>query len=87
MDECQLSRGVLQGQGKYETAEAMYRRALTGLEKVLGAEHPHTLKSAYCLAYLFHVQRRIAQAGELYRRALNGYSRILDADHPTTAAR
>ncbi|THC90151.1 hypothetical protein EYZ11_010378 [Aspergillus tanneri] len=29
--------------GKYEEAEVMYRRALTGYEKVLGADHPDTL--------------------------------------------
>ena len=31
-------------QGKYEAAEEMNRRALAGYEKVLGAEHPDTLK-------------------------------------------
>ncbi|KAI7194846.1 hypothetical protein KC316_g4698, partial [Hortaea werneckii] len=36
---------ALQSQGKYEAAEAMNRRALGGLEKLLGKEHPSTLTS------------------------------------------
>ena len=32
----------------------MHRRALEGREKVLGVEHPDTLTSVYCLAYLLH---------------------------------
>ena len=32
--------------GDFKKAEAMHRRALKGYEKVLGAEHPHTLTSA-----------------------------------------
>ncbi|KAH0563114.1 hypothetical protein GP486_002320 [Trichoglossum hirsutum] len=36
---------VLESQGKYEEAEAMYRRALEGYEKVLGPEHPSTLSN------------------------------------------
>lgn len=41
---------VLRDQGKYEASEAMNRRAL----EALGKEHPHTLTSIYCLAYLLH---------------------------------
>ena len=37
---------VLDSQGKYEEAEVMHRRALKGSEKVLGPEHPLTLKIA-----------------------------------------
>jgi hypothetical protein len=34
----------------------MNRRALDGYEKALGMEHPDTLTSVYCLAFLFHQQ-------------------------------
>jgi hypothetical protein len=36
---------VLQGQGKYEAAEEMNRRALSGGEKALCVGHPDTLTS------------------------------------------
>jgi tetratricopeptide (TPR) repeat protein len=77
---------VLRGQGKYEAAEEMYRRALTGHEKVLGVEHPHTLTSVYNLAYLHHSQRQFQEASVLYRRALSGYQQTLGPAHPTTLA-
>ena len=41
---------VLRGQGKYEAAEEMNRRALDGHEKVLGRDHPDTLTSVSNLA-------------------------------------
>jgi tetratricopeptide (TPR) repeat protein len=43
---------VLESQGKYEEAEAMNRQTLAMREKALGREHPDTLTSVYCLAYL-----------------------------------
>ena len=36
---------VLDGRGKYEEAEQLYRQVLEGFEKVLGKEHPETQKS------------------------------------------
>jgi hypothetical protein len=36
---------VLRGQGKYEAAEEMHRRALKLYEKALGPKHPATLAS------------------------------------------
>src|SRR5947199_9944198 len=41
---------VLQAQGKYEAAEEMNRRALEGREKVLGRDHPSTVRSGSELA-------------------------------------
>lgn len=41
---------VLSNQGKYDEAEAIYRRALKGYEEVLGREHPHTLTMLLILA-------------------------------------
>jgi hypothetical protein len=77
---------VLRGQGKYEAAEEMYRRSLTGREKVLGMEHPNALASVYNLAYLLHSQRQLQQASVLYQRALSGYQQTLGPAHPTTLA-
>ena len=40
------------GQARPLGAEKMNRRALAGREKVLGLDHPNTLRSVYCLTYL-----------------------------------
>ncbi|PVH92133.1 hypothetical protein DM02DRAFT_544302, partial [Periconia macrospinosa] len=77
---------VLESQGKYEAAEAMNRRALGGREKALGKEHPDTLASVYCLAFLLHRWGRYEEATLLYKRASSGYTTTLGPDHPTTQA-
>lgn len=41
---------VLQGQGKYETAEDRHRQVLERQKNVLGKEHPDTLKGMDNLA-------------------------------------
>ena len=43
-------------QGRHTEAEPLYRRALDGREKVLGAEHPDTLASLNNLAILLENQ-------------------------------
>lgn len=53
---------VLSRQGKYEEAEAMHRRALEGLEKVLGRQHPHTLISVDNLGSLLGRQGKYKEA-------------------------
>jgi len=73
-------------QGRYEAAEEMIRRALEGREKALGVEHPDTLTSVYCLAYLLHAQRQYDAASLLYQRAAAGYQKMLGRYHPTTLA-
>jgi tetratricopeptide (TPR) repeat protein len=77
---------VLQLQGKYEAAEEMSRRALEGSEKALGKEHPDTLTSVYCFAYMLHKQKRYKPASKLYHRAYTGYKEVLGLNHPTTVA-
>jgi tetratricopeptide (TPR) repeat protein len=77
---------VLQYQGKYEAAEEMNRRALEGSEKALGKEHPDTLTSVYCLAFLLHQRQQYEAASALYQRASSGYQYVLGPEHPTTVA-
>jgi hypothetical protein len=45
---------VLDNQGKYEEAEAMNRQTLVIHEKVLGKEHPATLKVTNNLAVVLY---------------------------------
>src|SRR5438046_3001318 len=64
----------------------MSRRALEGREKALGKEHPDTLTSVYCFAYLLHQRQQYEDASPLYQRACAGYQEKLGLDHPTTQA-
>jgi tetratricopeptide (TPR) repeat protein len=75
---------VLLNQGKYEEAEAMNRRALDGREKVLGEEHPDTLKSFNNLASALQRQGKYEEAEAMIRRALDGCEKALGNDHPET---
>ncbi|KAF1981869.1 hypothetical protein K402DRAFT_341577, partial [Aulographum hederae CBS 113979] len=78
---------VLDSQAKYSEAESINRQTLARREKVLGAEHPDTLMSIYCLAHLLaNQQRRTDESVVLYERACTGYSAVLGEDHPTTRA-
>ena len=77
---------VLQDQRKYDEAESMNRRALTGREKALGLDHPDTLTSVHSLAYLLGAKQNFQQALDLYQRAVSGYNRVLGVHHPMTAA-
>jgi tetratricopeptide (TPR) repeat protein len=77
---------VLNGQGKYEEAEAMHRQTLARKEKLLGHEHPDTLGSVHCLAHLLSTTRRYNEALALYKRVCAGYQAVLGRDHPTTRA-
>jgi hypothetical protein len=54
VDEREHLAVVLGHQGKYDEVEKLSRQALEGSEKELGAQHPDTLTSIYCFAYLLH---------------------------------
>lgn len=77
--------GVLDSQGKYEEAEAMNRRTIAQSEKVLGPEHPDTLKSVYYFARLLAKVQRFDESLMFYERACTGYRAVLGSDHPTTS--
>jgi tetratricopeptide (TPR) repeat protein len=68
---------VLSGQGKYEEAELMCRRAFEGYEEVLRIEHPRTLSSANNLGTLLSCQGKYEEAEAIYRQALG-------VEHPDT---
>ena len=54
--------------GKLAEAEPLFRRALEGNERQLGAQHPDTLKAVNNLAWLLKAQGKLAEAEPLYRR-------------------
>jgi len=57
---------------------------LEGSEKALGEEHPATLTTVYCLAFLFHQRQQYEAALALYEGASSGYEQGLGPEHPTT---
>ena len=61
---------VLMELAKYEAAEEMYNRALSGYEKLLGPSHPYTLLSVHKLGLLSQYQGNYKRAEMLCRQAL-----------------
>jgi tetratricopeptide (TPR) repeat protein len=80
---CNLAN-LLAEQGRFEEAEPLYRRALDGFERSLGAMHPSTLSTLNGLAILLAEQGHHEEAIELFRRALDGYEGLLGAEHPAS---
>ena len=68
--------------GDYRAAIPPCRECLLIEERVLGAEHPDTLRSLNNLAGLLRSQGRYGAAEPLYRRALEARERALGAEHP-----
>ncbi|GAM43571.1 hypothetical protein TCE0_056r18491 [Talaromyces pinophilus] len=77
-------KSVLESNWKYDEAEAMYRRALEGYEKVLGHEHPNTLTSVNNLGLVLDRQGKYEEAEAMHRRALEGYEKVLGHKHLNT---
>ncbi|MDQ2714656.1 MAG: tetratricopeptide repeat protein [Chloroflexota bacterium] len=68
---------IYESLGKYQPAEALYQRALTGAEQALGPDHPDVALFLNNLAFLADTQEHYQQAEPLYQRALNIYERAL----------
>jgi tetratricopeptide (TPR) repeat protein len=62
---------------KFDEAEALYRRAMTIREEVLGDDHPDVAQSLTLLSALYSMQRKFAEAEGLLRRALEIQTRAL----------
>ncbi|KAI9765554.1 MAG: hypothetical protein M1839_005420 [Geoglossum umbratile] len=75
---------VYDKQGKLTEAEAMYKRALTGKEKVLGPDHTSTLDTVHGLGVVYARQERLGEAEAMYERALAGREKALGPDHTST---
>jgi len=62
----------------------MYKQALAGYEKALGAEHTATLNTVNNLGSLYTSQGKLAEAESMYKRALAGYEKALGAENIMT---
>jgi hypothetical protein len=67
-----------------EEAEPLEAQALEARRRVLGAEHPDTLKSISNLALIYQDQGRLEEAELLRVQELETRKRLLGAEHPGT---
>ncbi|MCJ1462542.1 hypothetical protein MMC07_001144 [Pseudocyphellaria aurata] len=66
------------------TEEEAQVQSLQTQREVLGAEHPHTLRTMAKLAVMYSDKKRWYEAEELQMQALRGQEEILGAEHPDT---
>ncbi len=72
------------GLGLYPRADSLFARAVEIRRRVLGAEHPDTLRSMSSLANTLWSEGRYAEAEKLEREALGIQRRVLGPEHPDT---
>jgi tetratricopeptide (TPR) repeat protein len=72
--------------GLYDTAEAHVRTAEKMLSRLLGDEHPETLRADRVLAGLLRVEGKFAEAEALLRETARTQRRVLGKEHPDTLA-
>ena len=73
--------------GRYNQAELLYRRALEGMEKALGPEHPDTLTALINLAAYLYNQGEYTEALVWYEMSLVHSRKAFDDDDERTKAR
>ncbi|MBA2396948.1 MAG: tetratricopeptide repeat protein, partial [Ktedonobacteraceae bacterium] len=74
----------LDDRARYEDAEALYVRALSIREQVLGEEHADTATSLNNLAEMYRKQGKHLEAEQLCVRALVICEHVLGREHPST---
>ncbi|KAG2486242.1 hypothetical protein HYH03_015067 [Edaphochlamys debaryana] len=70
--------------GRYEEAELLCRQALELRQRVLGPEHPDTIRAIGISAGCISSRGRYEEAELLCRQALELYQRVLGPEHPDT---
>jgi tetratricopeptide (TPR) repeat protein len=77
--------GVLDGLGRYEESEPIYRRALVIFEKSYGPEHYEVAATLHNLAALLAARGQYEDAERSYRRALAIKEELLGTSNPDVA--
>jgi tetratricopeptide (TPR) repeat protein len=77
---------VYVAEGGHPQAEALLMKVLEARSRVLGEQHPDTLRSMAYLAELYGTQGRYAQAEVLFAKVLQVRRRVLGPQHPDSAA-
>ena len=76
---------IVQEQGRYSEAEALFRKALETALTTFGEDHPNYAKRLNNLALAVQLQGRYSEAEGLYRQALETTRVTIGAGHPNTA--
>jgi tetratricopeptide (TPR) repeat protein len=71
--------------GAYGLARTSYGDELEALHRLLGQEHPDTLRAMNNLAQTLFAQGELAGARDLQERALEALHRLLGQEHPDTS--
>ena len=80
----QLAAAAYQAAGRPSEAIPVYERTLADRVRVLGEDHPDTLRSRNNLASAYQAAGRVSEAIPLLKQALAGLERALGAQHPDT---
>ncbi|CZR70053.1 uncharacterized protein PAC_19954 [Phialocephala subalpina] len=94
-DDSRLGLGILRrsadifgefchSQGRYQSAEDLYKRLWDGNERELGPTHVDTLRTMHNLADVYHSKGQHAEAEALYDRTLSGREIELGRNHLDT---
>ena len=70
--------------GRNEDSIRLAKQALEGRKRVLGTEHPETLRSQGNLSNSYGAAERYEEAIKIGEQTLKGRERVLGVDHPHT---
>ena len=65
-------------------AEPYWRQVIDARSRVLGENHPDTLRAKRGLADLLKKIGRVPEAAALYGKAMAGHEDVLGSEHPAT---
>ena len=83
-DLMQVMGNVYMNLGLYAQAEPLLAESLDARRRLLGEEHPETLRVAFDMAILLDLAGRRKEAEALNRQVLEARTRVLGPDHPET---
>src|SRR6202522_1812749 len=83
-DKCNNFGLVMMDAGDWNNAEKLFVQGLDMRKKLLGAEHPHTLRSMGNLASTYWNQGRWNEAEQLEVQVMDMSKKLLGAEHPDT---
>lgn len=85
MAEAAAYAAILDGLGRYDESEAIYRRTLVVFEESFGPAHYEVAATLHNLGAVLVAQGNHKEAEENYRRALSIKERLLGEDSPDVA--
>ena len=75
---------LLWEQGYFKEAETLENKVLETRRKILGVEHPETIRAMANLAATYHYLGKYTDAEKLQIQVLDARNRILGVEHPDT---